>query len=198
MAASFPQTRIGAMDDIPGVLALQETYLYDRMNEEGRRRGFVTTPFTGEQVGEVIRQNGLFVATDVGGTIVAYAFAASWGYFQQWAIFGHMTSRFSELSFRGQAITTENSFQYGPVCIDIPFRGTGLLNRLFEEMRLAFVKRYPISITFINRVNKVSEQAHVRKLGWEVIDRFGFNGKEYLGLAFDMGRSVLGRAHIGG
>lgn len=54
------------------------------------------------------------------------------------------------------------------------------------------MKVYPISVTFINKVNKVSTKAHTKKLGWEVIDEFGFNGKEYIGLAFDMRRSVLG------
>jgi hypothetical protein len=29
------------------------------------------------------------------------------------------------------------------------------------------------------------------KLGWEIIDRFEFRNGKYLGLAFDMSRSVL-------
>ena len=186
------KTSIGTTADIPGILALQEKYLYNNLSEEERKRGFVTTPFTAEQIEEVIQQNGIFIATNAEGGIIAYAFAASWKYFEQWEIFKFMVSRFPQLSFQGGVLTTENSFQYGPVCIDIPYRGTGLLNQLFEEMRIEFVKVYPISVTFINKVNKVSTKAHTKKLGWEVIDEFGFNGKEYIGLAFDMRRSVLG------
>ena len=58
-------------------------------------------------------------------------------------------------------------------------------------MRIEFVKKYPISITFINKVNVISEKAHTKKLGWKIIDEFEFNNKTYLGLAFDMNNSVL-------
>ena len=88
-------------------------------------------------------------------------------------------------------ITTDNSFQYGPVCLDMAYRSRGLLNRLFETMRLEWAKKYPLSVTFINQVNERSTQAHIRKLGWEIIDRFTFNGNKYYGLIFEMSKSVL-------
>lgn len=185
------KTSIGGTHDIPGVLALQEKYLYRNLNEAERKRGFVTTPFTAEQIEEIITQNGLFIAADEESEIVAYAFAGSWTYFQQWEIFNFMVSRFPQLSFQGRPITPENSFEYGPICIDLRYRGSGLLNRLFEEMRIALFKRYPISVTFINKVNEVSEKAHTKKLGWEIVDAFRFNEKDYIALAFDMSRSVL-------
>lgn len=102
-----------------------------------------------------------------------------------------MVSRFPKLSFKNKEITVENSFQYAPVCIDKPYRGKGLLNLIFEEMRLVFVKKFPISITFINSINVISEKAHTKRLGWEIIDRFAFNNNEYIGLALDMNISVL-------
>ena len=64
-------------------------------------------------------------------------------------------------------------------------------NLIFEEMRLEFVKKYPISITFINKINLISEKAHTKKLGWEIIDEFEFNHNHYIGLAFDMKNSVI-------
>lgn len=95
------------------------------------------------------------------------------------------------MAFNGSNITTENSFQYGPICIDKKYRGSGLLNLLFEEMRVEFFNKYPISVTFINKVNAISTAAHTKKLNWEIIDEFEFNNKTYIGLAFDMKNSVL-------
>ena len=184
-------TRIGTQDDINGVLALQEKYLYRNLNAQEREKGFVTTPFTIPQIEQILEQNGVFVAENERGEIIAYAFAGSWDYFEQWEIFNYMVSRFPQLSFQGNKITTENSFQYGPVCIDERYRGKGLLNQLFEEMRLEFLKKYPLSITFINKINVISEIAHTSKLGWEIIDEFEFNNNTYIGLAFDMKNSVL-------
>ena len=185
------RTRLGTIKDIEGILALQELYLYRNLNEEERKEGFVTTPFTIAQLEEAIQEKGLFVAENDVFKIAAYAFGASWDYFAQWEIFNYMVSRFPNLSFEGTEITTKNSFQYGPVCIDKKYRGTGLLQLLFEEMRLELLKRYPISITFINKINLVSEKAHTKKLGWEIIDSFEFNNNQYIGLAIDMNKSVL-------
>jgi len=183
--------RIGNKEDFPGVLALQEKYLYRNLNEIERKSGFVTTPFTSEQIEEILEQNGLFVAENEAGTIISYAFAGSWNYFEQWDIFNVMVSRFPQLSFNGKEITTDNSFQYGPVSIDKEYRGSGVLNLIFEEMRLEFLKKYPLSITFINKVNVISLHAHTKKLGWEIMDEFQFNNNTYIGLAFDMKKSVL-------
>lgn len=185
------KTRIGKTSDIDGILSLQEKYLYSKLSETERKSGFVTTPFTVSQIEEIIRENGIFIAEDEHNSIIAYAFAGSWKYFEQWEIFNFMVSRFPSLSFRGNEITTENSFQYGPVCIDKNYRGNGVLNLIFEEMRIEFYKKYPISVTFINKINVISEKAHTKKLGWEIIDEFEFNDKNYIGLAFDMKNSVL-------
>ncbi len=185
------KNRLGTSNDIDGILSLQEKYLYHNLSEAERKNGFVTTPFTAAQIEEIISQNGMFVASDEHNTIVAYAFAGSWKYFEQWEIFNFMVSRFPQLTFKGSEITTENSFQYGPVCIDEKYRGTGLLNKLFEEMRIELLKKYPISITFINKVNIISEIAHTKKLGWEKVDEFEFNNNNYIGLALDMNVSVL-------
>lgn len=185
------RTRIGNNQDINGVLALQEKYLFRNLSEAERKNGFVTTPFTVSQIKEIIKQNGLFIAENEEAEIIAYVFAGSWPYFEQWEIFNFMVSRFPSLTFNGKEITTENSFQYGPICIDMDYRGTGLLNQIFEEMRLEFLKNYPISITFINKVNEISEMAHTQKLNWVIIDEFEFNSNFYIGLAFDMNNTVL-------
>lgn len=185
------QTRIGNKTDINGILSLQDRNLFSNLTETERENGFVTTPFTKKQIEEIIKQNGIFIAENNENLIVAYAFAGSWKYFEQWEIFNFMVARFPKLSFNNAKISTKNSFQYGPVCIDKNYRSKGILNLIFEEMRIEFVKKYPISITFINKVNVISEKAHTKKLGWKIIDEFKFNNNTYIGLAFDMKKSVL-------
>lgn len=183
-------TRLAVLKDIPGILSLQEKYLFRNLSEEERKAGFVTTPFTTAQIEEIIKKDGLFIALN-NDIIIAYVFAGSWKYFEQWEIFNFMVSRFPQLSFREQNITTDNSFQYGPICIDKNYRGQGVINQIFETMRLVFKEKYPISITFINKINTISEKAHTIKLGWEIIDEFKFNNNTYIGLAFDMENPVL-------
>ena len=180
----------GKEEDISGVLKLQEKNLAANLNTTEMKRGFVTTPFTTPQIEEIIKQNGLFVAKDQ-SKIIAYIFAGSWDYFSQWEIFKYMVNRFHLITFKDHKLTTTNTFQYGPVCIDINYRSRGIFNELFEYMRKEFVKKYPISITFINQDNAISTAAHTRKIGWQVIDKFEFNNKRYFGLAIDMNVPVV-------
>lgn len=187
------ETRLGNSSDIPGVLELQRQNLYKNLSEEELKKGFVTTPFTRAQIEEIIEQDGLFVGLDNKQSIISYVFAGSWEYFSQWEIFNVMTSRFPKLSFQNIPITTINTFQYGPICIHKEYRGQGIIKQIFESMRLVFVMKYPISITFINKVNVISERAHTQKLGWQIIDEFKFNHNTYIALVFDMNKSVIGK-----
>jgi hypothetical protein len=183
-------TRPGTVDDIRGILVLQKANLHDNLSFEERKRGFVTTPFSEAQLKELVKQRGVFVAEE-GDEIAGYAMAGSWSYFAIWPIFPYMVSRLGSLTFSGKPLLPGQSFQYGPVCIAIAHRGTGLFPRLFEEMRLALSTRYPVGVTFINRMNEHSFMAHTRTLGLTVIDEFEFAGRNYYGLAFDTSRSVL-------
>lgn len=178
-------------DDIPSMLLLQSKYLVSNMTDEEKKQGFVTTPFTVDQLKKVIDLQGLYVAK-IDERVIGYAFGAGWDYFSEWPIFPYMTSRFHTLPpFKNIQITDTNSFQYGPICIDEEYRGTGLLNQLFEAMRLGLRERFPISVTFINKINERSAAAHTKKLDWEIINEFSFNNNNYLMLGFDMNHSVL-------
>jgi hypothetical protein len=44
-------------------------------------------------------------------------------------------------------------------------------------------ERFPILVTFVNKTNTRSYQAHTRKLGLDVIQEFEFNGNHYYEMA---------------
>jgi hypothetical protein len=178
------------LNDIEGVLDLQKLYLVSNLSEEEKKAGFVTTPFSVDQLTFVINNGGLFLAKDNSKTI-AYIFAESWDFFSQYPIFEYMIRLFSTLSFLDFEINTTNSFQYGPICIDKEYRGKGLINSLFEFMRIHIEKRYPLAVTFINKTNAPSLKAHTEKLKWTVIGDFEFNNNNYFILAYEMNKTAL-------
>lgn len=197
----MPQTRQAKSSDTPGILALQNRNLLSNLSEAEQKNGFVTTAFAVAQIEALMADGGVFVAVessadDRSETVIGYVFAGSWAYFAQWPIFPFMLARLPALDLGGRlpfnVINEPNSFQYGPVCVDAAYRGQGVFPRLFETMRLGMCERFPIGVTFINRLNPHSYHAHTKKLGMTVIDEFEFNGRPYYGLAFDMARSVLG------
>jgi hypothetical protein len=185
------QLEVAKLIDIEGVLELQKLHLVSNLTEEEKKFGFVTTPFSVEQLVYVIHNEGLFIAKD-NNKIIAYVFAESWDFFSQYPIFEYMISLFPKLSFFDFEINSTSSFQYGPICIDKKYRGKGLINTLFEFMRIHVVKKYPLSLTFINKTNIPSFKAHTEKLKWTVIGNFEFNDNNYFILAYDMNAACGG------
>lgn len=184
------QLEVAKLRDIDGVLALQKLYLVSNLTEEEKKSGFVTTPFSVEQLTNVINNEGLYIAKD-NNKIIAYLFAESWDFFSQYPIFEYMISLFPQLSFLDFEINATTSFQYGPICIHKNYRGQGLIKLLFEFMRIHIVKRYPLGLTFINKTNIPSYKAHTEKLNWTVIGDFQFNDNNYYILAYDMNIKVV-------
>lgn len=169
--------------DLLGVLDLQKKNLVNFLSEEQKQDGFVTTPFTIEQLEALVEREGLFVLDDQ-GRVGGYTVAAGWDSFVGRPLFELMELRFSRVTFHGHPILRSNSFQYGPVCVDSLHRGTDAFPRLFDCMKQAMASRFQVGTTFINQINTRSFRAHTEKVGLEVIDRFEFSGNQYWGLAF--------------
>lgn len=183
--------KIATAKDIAGVLALQAKYHISSIAESDKPDGFVTTAFTQENLEKLINEEqGLHIAVE-DSVVVAYVMAASWDYWSSWPFFVHMISSLHELTYLGQKLDTQNSYQYGPICIDKSVRGTGVLEGLFEFSRQEMAKRYPILVTFINKTNSRSYEAHVRKLHLEVIQAFEFNNNQYYELVYDTGLKLV-------
>jgi hypothetical protein len=175
--------RIGTDRDIDGILNLQSLNLYANLSADELDDGFVTTPFTPDLIRSLLAQDGVFVA-ESDRKVVGYVLAGGWDFYTQWEIFRVMIARMPKLVFLGRDIDVNNSFQYGPVCVARSMRGTETLSKMFAVMRSSFASRYPIGITFINRLNQRSLAAHHRKLGMEIVDEFEFNGNSFYTLAF--------------
>ena len=177
------QLKVAEPGDIDPTLALHYKYQIDSIAEEDKADGFVTTPFSKAQLAALISaENGLFIAKE-GERVFAYVMAASWAFWSAWPMFAHMIADLPNLTYAGQRLTVDNSYQYGPICVDKSKRGNGLVKAIFDFSKAEMAKRYPIMVTFINKNNPRSHAAHTRKLGMDVIDEFEYNNNHYYELA---------------
>lgn len=177
--------RIAVVEDIPSVLELHAKYQVSTIKEEDKKDGFVTTAFSTQELEELITQEqGLFIGIE-NEKVMAYVMAASWQFWSRWPMFAHMIKDLHNLTYLGQTLSIENSYQYGPICIDKSVRGTEVLPEIFDFAREEMSKRYPILVTFVNKINPRSYEAHKRKLGLEVIQEFEFNGNNYYEMVYD-------------
>lgn len=54
-----------------------------------------------------------------------------------------------------------------PICMDKSARGSEVLELIFEFARENMAKRHPILVTFINKINPRSFQAHTKNWNWK-------------------------------
>ncbi|MFT5835584.1 MAG: hypothetical protein ACI9RG_000477 [Sulfurimonas sp.] len=182
--------RLATLDDIENVLELHFRYQVDSIKEEDKSDGFVTTAFTAEQLTSLINEEqGLFIAIK-DEKVVAYVMSASWQFWSIWPMFEHMIKDLYNLTYLGKTISVENSYQYGPVCVDKSLRGTGVLEGIFDFARQMMSKRFPILVTFVNKINPRSYQAHKRKLKLEVIQEFEYNNNQYYEMVYDTSKAL--------
>ncbi len=182
--------KIAQLDDIDSILKLHFRYQVDSIEQEDKKDGFVTIAFTHEQLSNLItKEQGLFIAIE-GNEVVGYAMSASWEFWTIWPMFVQMVKDLDDLEYLGKKLSVENSYQYGPVCIDKKFRGSGLLEKLFDFAREHMSKKYPILVTFVNKINHRSFVAHTKKLGLTVIKEFEFNGNSYYELVYDTSKPI--------
>jgi hypothetical protein len=177
------QLKNAELSEIDDILKLHYRYQVDSIADKDKTIGFVTTSFTIEQLAELInKENGLFIVKK-NNVVVAYVMAASWEFWSVWPMFAFMINALPSLEYRGKQLSTENSYQYGPICIDKSVRGTGVLEAIFEFVKIKMSKNFPILVTFVNKTNERSYQAHKRKLQLDVIQEFEFNGNSYYEIA---------------
>lgn len=171
--------RQAKVSDIEGIKALLRRYHKDTISEEDRPNGFVTTAISDEKLEKLItEENGVTIIAD-GDDVLGFCFAAPWEFWEEWPLFRHMMDIIPNYSFEGKPLVLEETYQYGPMCIDASIRGTGAFEELFFSSLSMFKDRFPIMLTFVNQINGRSERAHTQKAHMKTIAKFDFGDNHY-------------------
>ena len=181
--------RHATVADMPGIRALLKKYHRDTISDKDRPGGFVTTAITDEQLTDLIgKENGVMIivrpqAAPSPDEVLAFCFAAPWEFWKSWPLFAYMIEILPEYEFEGKNVVVEDTYQYGPICVDTSIRGTGAFADLFYASLKDFKDRFPVMITFVNSINGRSENAHNNKAHMQTIGTFDFNDNHYLMMA---------------
>lgn len=184
--------RSAELKDIPGIILLEKKYHKNSISEDDKPGGFITTFFSENKLKRLIEEEkGLAVACD-GDKVIGFANSASWKFWSTWSVFHPMINNLPNIKYMDMVLSVDNSYQYGPACIDKEYRGTDVLPNLFECSRLLMKDRYPILVVYVDQTNQRSFQAHSRKLGLDVVSEFEFHGNKLFVLCFDTSKKTKG------
>lgn len=176
------------LNDLDDVMALHKRYHVDSIDARDKPDGFVTTNFTPDQLERLVQaERGITIAKQ-GGAVVSYAMAASWQFWSEWPFFAYMIQKLPENTFQGKPLSPDTSYQYGPICVDVAVRGTGVFEKVFDASLESMAARFPVMVTFINQINPRSYAAHTRKAHMDTVGTFQYNSNDYYMLACPTGR----------
>jgi hypothetical protein len=156
--------RLAKPPDYPAILRLQSANFIGNLSPEERREGFLSAEFTSRQVAEMAEDLGTTVAA-VGGDVVAFLCACRSEFNHGSPVIAKMLESYDRVKFYGKALSSYNSYVYGPVCIDRAYRRRGLLRGLYEAQKRELAGRYEVGVAFVSRTNPYSLKAHVAGLG---------------------------------
>ena len=172
--------------DFAAILQLQARFQLDALPESELEQGFVTTKLDLETLAKMHEYRAIWVVlTDDKAAVAAYACAVEWDFYADSNFVAAVFTQFP-LPMGEQTVTAENSFIYGPACIDEKFRGRNLLNQITDSVKARYAENRAFGICFIDVRNARSLAAHERKLGFTRLTELPFGDVIYHMLAFPM------------
>lgn len=169
--------------DWPGILALQEANLYENLDAEARRDGFLSARFGAADFARMDAEAAIVVAEDA-GRIVGYACSATIASSQAVPILAAMIASFNRISFLGNVLADSSVAIFGPVCVEAAARGRGVFRGLIGRLREELAGRFEVAVAFIAKSNQRSLAAHVDGLGMTLVGDYEFEGKRLWIIAF--------------
>ncbi|QYJ85599.1 GNAT family N-acetyltransferase [Shewanella mesophila] len=176
------EIRQAILADVQAIAQLEQSQLEAELEPSQRGGTMQGQAFSKQDITTLVEQHWIVIA-EVEGKIVGYVMAGKWSFFESWPIYRRLLTRLGEHQIGGRTLTKANCCQYGPIWISPNHRGQGLFEAMVAELKLAVKQQYPYMLTFISEDNERSFAAHTRKASMQVVDFFGFDGRDYYLLA---------------
>jgi hypothetical protein len=104
-----------------------------------------------------------------GDTLAGYALMMAQEFRDRVPILQPMFSLLESLAWRGEALAgNPRWFVMGQVCVARAFRGQGVFDGVYHELRRAYAPQYDFTVTEISQRNARSLRAH-RRVGFETL-----------------------------
>jgi hypothetical protein len=186
MTAENVTFRLYRPEDISEILRIQTDNLWSRLSDTERLNGFLSVEFPAGQF-EEMQQDIPMVVADMGdGRLGGYLCGSSLAYSAQVPLLARMMALFGGTLYKGRPLDQYRSFIYGPICVDRPLRGDGILEGLYEAFLRQLSGRFEAGALFVSLNNPRSLGAHMGKLGMVKLCEFTFENRGFALLAFDV------------
>lgn len=158
-------------EDLKGILHLQEINLPHNLSpEQITEQGFVTVHHNLPLLQRMNNTEKSVIAVD-NKKVIAYTLAMTKDFKDDIPVLVPMFQLMDNLRFNNENISDIQYIVSGQACIDVMYRGKGLLDQLYAYFRTAYAAKYDYLLTEIATRNQRSMNAH-KRIGFEFIHRY--------------------------
>lgn len=164
--------------ELEQITALSRANLATQITPETKaREGFVTWEYTTPILRALHRIAPSVVAMD-GDTLAGYALTLTNESETVYPVMSDMLQRMDNVMYDGRPLSDYRLYFMGQICVAAPYRGQGVVQRLYDGHREMYGRSYDLLITEISTANRRSSKAHA-KVGFDVVGTFEENGQEW-------------------
>lgn len=152
--------RLGIIEDIPNLLVLHHAYLFENLNEDGIRNGFVKVKYSYEDF-ELITRKQEIAITEANSQIVGYY------------LVGHSTQN-PNLEYQRAVLQELYPINMPKIAcgaqsvIEKSHRGLGFNNSMLEILKGSLKSNYDYLFSSVSRINNNATKTHLKSGYWIV------------------------------
>lgn len=125
--------------DLPDIVELLTRYRIDNLTGEERKGGYVSVKVDVPKLQKFLdNDQGIYVAYDREDVLCGVAMGSTWDFMNESPICQKMREILHEFKCEGEQLTKENSYLYGPICINMERRGGGIGKKLILCQHMVF------------------------------------------------------------
>ncbi|MFN0274735.1 MAG: GNAT family N-acetyltransferase [Chitinophagales bacterium] len=164
-------------EDIHQILSLQQKNLPKNISKsEADEQGFVTVEHDFEILYSMHLAEPAVITKD-GNTLAGYALVMTKEFGKKIPVLVPMFELFETIVYQNKKLSEYTYFVMGQVCIDKPYRGLGLFDKMYAELKENLKGKYELMITEVATSNQRSVNAH-KRAGLETIFIYTDDGGE--------------------
>jgi ribosomal protein S18 acetylase RimI-like enzyme len=162
---------VSTEEELEQILLLQSQFLSHRVSEnEKHTKGFLTVKHSLDALRTMNTACQQVIAKHQ-GTVIGYALVMPKECRDLIPVLFPMFTKFDQVSYKGQALSQQNYYVMGQICVAEEYRRQGISGKLYQTHRECYSNRFDICITEVSSSNKPSLKAH-EKIGFETIYQY--------------------------
>ncbi|RZK41861.1 MAG: GNAT family N-acetyltransferase [Pedobacter sp.] len=164
--------------DLQEILNLQLKNHFSNLSDSAKtEQGFLTVRHELAQL-QAMRENSPQFLAKCEGRVVGYVLSMHYGMRDTVPALAHLFEELDQFSYKELPLSKHPFIICGQTCIDSDYRGLGIMQQLYHNMREELSKAYTGCVTEISGLNQRSLNAH-GKIGFETITKYNDRGQEW-------------------